>query len=295
MNMYNIRAALQDTKAFPEQDTWEYKIICTHADAAMTMATNGMTTRPAIFSYTLVLSGTSTVVYNGQMVELCANDILVYSPGVQVSIHSVSDDYQGIVLVVDEYMALETQVLRNMIRSTYFPVFELQEPRQPLTADESRLLVSLMELIHQHIRTENLHKEETLKALYTVFLADLRTIQEGSVSHHRLAEHTEELFVSFVRLSSEHFVDHRDLSFYAQQLCISSSYLSRIVRQVTGRTVLDHINRLVTMEAAYLLSTTDLTIAQIADRLHFAETSSFVRFFRREKGQNPLAFRKVKG
>ena len=48
------------------------------------------------------------------------------------------------------------------------------------------------------------------------------------------------------------------------------------------------------MEATFLLRQTFLSIAQIADRLHFAETTTFARFFYRMKGINPREFRKGK-
>jgi transcriptional regulator GlxA family with amidase domain len=46
------------------------------------------------------------------------------------------------------------------------------------------------------------------------------------------------------------------------------------------------------MEATYLLRHTSLSVAQIAEQLHFAETTTFARFFQRMKGINPKEFRK---
>ena len=68
--------------------------------------------------------------------------------------------------------------------------------------------------------------------------------------------------------------------------------LSRVVRQVTGRTVIDYVNQMLMMEAAFLLRTSNLSIQQIADRLHFADTSSLSKFFLRMKGLSPREYRK---
>ena len=65
-----------------------------------------------------------------------------------------------------------------------------------------------------------------------------------------------------------------------------------VVRQVTGRTVIDYINQMLLMEAAFLLQTTQLSISQIADRLHFADTPSFSKFFLRHNGMSPKEYRK---
>ncbi len=72
---------------------------------------------------------------------------------------------------------------------------------------------------------------------------------------------------------------------------ISPVYLSRVVRQVTGRTVVDYINQMLLMEASFLLRTSELSITQIADRLHFADAPSFSKFFSRLKGKSPRVFR----
>ena len=64
-----------------------------------------------------------------------------------------------------------------------------------------------------------------------------------------------------------------------------------MVRQVTGRTVVDYINQMLLMEASFLLQTSGLSITQIADRLHFADTPSFSKFFSRLSGQSPRAYR----
>ena len=81
----------------------------------------------------------------------------------------------------------------------------------------------------------------------------------------------------------------------ADKLCITTTYLSRVVRQVSGgRTVVDYINQMLLMEATFLLRQTSLSITQISDQLHFAEVTTFARFFNRMKGMAPREFRKGK-
>lgn len=67
-----------------------------------------------------------------------------------------------------------------------------------------------------------------------------------------------------------------------------------IVKQLSGRTVGDYINQLLIMEAAYLLTTSSFTISQISNRLHFADTASFSKFFLRMRGMSPKGYRKEK-
>jgi AraC-like DNA-binding protein len=126
-------------------------------------------------------------------------------------------------------------------------------------------------------------------------VTDLSAIQQHSIREHRFPKRVEEIFLGFLGLLPQHFEEHHDIGFYASELCITTTYLSRVVRQVSGgRTVVDYINQMLLMEAVFLLRQTSLSITQISDQLHFAEVTTFARFFNRMKGMNPREFRKGK-
>ena len=101
----------------------------------------------------------------------------------------------------------------------------------------------------------------------------------------------EVLFVSFYTLLTNNYLAHRDLSFYADSLFITTTYLSRIVKQITGKTVMDCINELLAMEATRLLKSTAMTVEQIAYQLHFASSASLDKFYKRLRGTTPLTVR----
>ena len=96
-----------------------------------------------------------------------------------------------------------------------------------------------------------------------------------------------------MNLLTRHFAEHHDIAFYADRLNITSTYLSRIIKKVSGgRTVVGYINQMLLMEATFLLSQTSLSIAQISDRLHFSEPAAFTRFFQNMRGVTPKGYRK---
>ena len=130
--------------------------------------------------------------------------------------------------------------------------------------------------------------------LYATFLLDMQNAQQHTITHHQIPPRVEEIFIGFIRLLPLHFAEHHDIAFYASRLHITPVYLSRVVRQVTGRTVIDYINQMIVMEASFLLRTSPMSITQIAERLHFADTPSFSKFFLRMKGVNPRRYRMEK-
>ena len=141
------------------------------------------------------------------------------------------------------------------------------------------------------MNSSHAYKQEILHMLYGVFLLELHGMENATIRERRLPPRVEEIFGQFLRLVALHFVEHHDIGFYAEKLNISTVYLSRVVRQVANRTVIDYINQMLLMEATFLLSTTTFSISQIAERLHFADTASFSKFFSREEGVSPRRYR----
>ncbi len=82
-----------------------------------------------------------------------------------------------------------------------------------------------------------------------------------------------ELFHRFVSLVHEHCTREREVTFYADRLCISTRYLSTIVRSVAQTTAKEFIDHTVALEIKMLLQSTDLSVQEIAYRLHFPDQS----------------------
>ena len=271
---------------------WDGNIVCLETDNKMTYDSNETRGYLSCYTFTLVTQGTLTILYNDREITLHKNDLYCYSPGFSISIISVSDDYRGVCLLGDEQFTLNLPNVRNAIRTTCFSTVELQKPCISLSPDDSRHIQELMALVAYYQNSHLPHASNSMHMVYGLFLNDLADIQEHSIHDQRFSKRTMELFTAFQNLVSRHFAEHHDIGFYASELCITSTYLSRVVRLVSGgHTVLDYINQLLLMEASFLLRQTSLSVAQIADRLHFAETSTFARFFRRMKGMSPKEYR----
>ena len=99
-----------------------------------------------------------------------------------------------------------------------------------------------------------------------------------------------EKFLSLVQL---HFKKERFLDFYASQLEVSTKHLSRTVKEATGFSAVDWIDRFVILEAKVLLKSTTLSIQQISDELNFASQSFFGKYFKKHTGRSPKEFRNV--
>ena len=103
-----------------------------------------------------------------------------------------------------------------------------------------------------------------------------------------------ELFHKFVSLVNEHCTHHREVTFYAEKLCISPRYLSTIVRNMVHSSAKEFIDRSVVLEIKIMLTSTDLSIQEIAFRLHFPDQSYLGRYFKKQTGESPTEYRNTK-
>lgn len=103
-----------------------------------------------------------------------------------------------------------------------------------------------------------------------------------------------DLFQRFVALVHEHCTEQREVAFYADRLCISTRYLSTIIRSVAHSTAKEFIDRSVVLEIKMLLGSTELSVQGIAYRLHFPDQSYLGRFFKKHTGVSPTEFRNAK-
>ncbi len=98
-------------------------------------------------------------------------------------------------------------------------------------------------------------------------------------------------FARFRRALEDGHPQTRRVEDYAGRLGCSVRTLTRASLAVTGRTAKQVVDDRVALEARRLLACTDLSVAEIGRRLGFGEPTNFGRFFHREAGQSPGAFR----
>lgn len=78
----------------------------------------------------------------------------------------------------------------------------------------------------------------------------------------------------------------------ASQLQVSPRYLSDMLRSLTGQNAQQHIHDRLIEKAKEILSTTQLSIAEIAYQLGFEHPQSFNKLFKRQTSLSPNGFRK---
>ena len=107
-----------------------------------------------------------------------------------------------------------------------------------------------------------------------------------------VSEQTASVIGRFFQLLNEgNYVKHREVTWYADRLFVTSKYLSEVCKNVSGKAANYWINRYATIHIRRLLRERDLTFTQIADMFEFSSPAYFSRFVQKNLGTSPSEFR----
>lgn len=101
-----------------------------------------------------------------------------------------------------------------------------------------------------------------------------------------------ELTLKFGQLLTKNVKKEHKVSFYADQLCVTPYYLGTITRQTLNASPKVIIDGYIVRHLKTLLSTSNKSLSQIAEELHFDDISYMCKFFRKHTGQKMLEYRK---
>ena len=96
----------------------------------------------------------------------------------------------------------------------------------------------------------------------------------------------------YEELLEKSFLIMRRVSDYAAQMNVTPNYLNHICQRVLGKTASQLWAERLLIEAQRLLTHTAESVKEIGFALGFADTSYFVRFFRKQSGRTPADFRR---
>ena len=156
-----------------------------------------------------------------------------------------------------------------------------------------------IEIIHQMIETlwTVVHQDGLglgmVHSLLTAVLCFYESIDARNITNVvSSTSHEREVFMKFINLVHQYSKKERKLSFYADKLCFSQHYLGTLIREASGTTAKEWIERSVIAEAKVRLKNSDMLTYQISDELNFPNVSFFCKFFKRLTGMTPLEYQR---
>lgn len=118
-----------------------------------------------------------------------------------------------------------------------------------------------------------------------------RQFTTRKISNNRILDKLENVFNDYFSSEQLAIKGLPSVAFIAEELHVSANYLSTLLKTLTGKSTQQHIQDKVIEKAKEKLSTTDLSISEIAYELGFEHPPSFTKLFKAKTKLSPLEFR----
>lgn len=250
----------------------------------------------AIFTCT---RGKVTFNYNDVPQTVTANEMFVCAPNSIVTDLMLSTDNKMHIMLLSQ-RALQG-LLRNEISIWNHALYIDKQAKFKVPECIMRQLALYKDLCESKLETiEQPYGKLSIAAVFQGLLYDLcGVIEQNRKGTDTLAvddmidtsKPQEVIFRQFVNNLQNEKIKRRPVSYYAGQLCISSKYLSTIVKHASNRTVMDWIHEYVNADIRYYLYNSSMSIKEICHRLNFTNLSFFGKYVKTQFGCSPRKLR----
>ena len=172
----------------------------------------------------------------------------------------------------------------------------LGNPSIELTEQQSLLVDKYISLMREVVKNSTINVRESVNSILSslfYFISGIGSarIREIGEDLRKSSNRSKMIFEQFIKLVSEYHLKHRNVGFYADKLCLTPKYLSKLIKTATGRSAPDWIDAYVILEAKNLLKYSNVPIKEVVYKLNFPNQSVFYKFFKARTGMTPSEYR----
>jgi len=164
-----------------------------------------------------------------------------------------------------------------------------RKPRVLTLSDRNGVIYQLMKSIIPLADSANQQSRRLCSLLCTQVMLETARLQSLNQSRESVANH---YILEALDILNRSYAEPLTASDVAEQLHIHPSYLHRLFREYTSRTMKEHLQRIRIQHAQELLRETRKTLLEIACEVGFSNTQQFQQLFRRIVGMKPMEYRK---
>ena len=242
----------------------------------------------------LCLRGEGSFFINDRNFEISQGDMITIFPNSVIRSSESSSDFIGYAIAADIKFMMGIR-MNDVVRSY---VHVSNHPVLPITEEQMGIVIELCEMLkRKRENKDHPFGKDISRHLLTVLCYEIQSFylrqMPMDIDVDGAASRQESLCQEFLELVNKYATEHRDMGFYADQLCITPKYLSVIVKRSTGRSPVEWIDRTVMLYARTLLSSSDMTVQQVSAELNFPNASFFGQFFKRHEGVTPKRYRNL--
>ena len=243
--------------------------------------------------YTIIFIERGEGVHYVDFTEFKIEDFTIYfiQPG-QMHQLVLSKEPVGWVITFTEEFLVVNSISEKLINDIYLFNDYGQSPPLPVNENDMQVYQSLIAQMNQFTESLESYTLEAVGSLLKIFLIQ----SNNNCSLHKsnnpqLIETGNHILSTFKQLLNKKDATAHMVSDYADMMAVTSDYLNKTVKNLTGKSVKDHIQSKLITEAKRALLFSNISNKELAYELGFEESAHFNNFFKKITGQTPSEFR----
>lgn len=224
---------------------------------------------------------------NFEEYEIQERTLTIFPPNFNIEDTNISTDFSAEIIALKETF-FESEDMIKLFSTIWSNPYILQ-----LNEEEFRMVEKYFSLTRDLLNTTfSTSIKLSLQHLLNSFILNIKTFSGQSIEKDIQSPYKISMFQRFISLVKEHYKQERTIGFYANQLSITPHYLSALIKQTSGETVMQWINKMVILKSKELLREGNLLVYEISNELNFPNPSFFSRFFKKQTGITPFQYQK---
>lgn len=242
-------------------------------------------------AHLLCLEGTCRYLFNEKEFELHAGDLSIVRKRKMIEKIRPSDDFRcRIIYATPGFIELCTPQsnygMKGALALFLNPVMQLTPEQQFVCRRDYDLLAQRIEDTEHRF-----YREMVINAMQTTIL-DFYDFHARIYGESDISTQNASIMNRFLNmLEAGTYREHREVTWYADCLCVTSKYLSEVSKKVSGYAANYWINRYTILDITRLLRDKSLTFVQISDMFGFSSPAYFSRYVQQNLGVKPSDYR----
>jgi AraC-like DNA-binding protein len=241
-------------------------------------------------------TGKSIIHYADRSFETEGTVLFFGNPHIPYSWETVSISYVGYTCLFSEEFFKASDRTESLQQSTLFKIGGT--PVLKITEEQRQFLNTIFVKMMDEQKTDYTYKDDLIRNYINLIIHEALKLQPSENYHQHTNASSRITNVFFELLerqfpieSTEKPLQLRTAQDFARELAVHPNYLSRAVKEVTGKPTTTHITERIISEAKALLLHTNWNIADVAYALGFEYPTYFNNFFKKMTGTNPKSLR----
>ena len=223
--------------------------------------------------------------------EIADRSIFFIMPGQMHQVILTSEPTGWIITFTEEFL-IANSIPDKMINDIYLFNDYGQSPPLPINENDMPVYKNLILQMAHFEKSLETYTQEAVGSLVKVFLIQGNNHCSLRKSNNpQLVETSNHILRTFKQLLNKKYATDHMVSNYADELAVTSDYLNKTVKNLTGKSAKDHIQSKLITEAKRSLLFSNISNKELAYELGFEESAHFNNFFKKTTGQTPSEFR----